>query len=88
MEGKKIWEVLPRALAGKGAAVRKLRTSFPRGSLVIYMGDDTTDEEAFSALPGAVTVRVGKACSTHARWQARNPAEVLRFLSLLEAELE
>ncbi len=87
MAGKKIWEVLPRAHGGKGTAVKKLLAGFPRGSLAIYMGDDTTDEAAFRALPAGITVRVGNPRSTHAGWRARNPAEVLRFLKILETEL-
>ncbi len=87
MEGKKIWEVLPRLNRGKGAAVKKLRARFPRGSLTIYMGDDTTDEDAFRALPSGITVRVGSFRRTRARWLARNPSEVIRFLKEMERAL-
>lgn len=87
VEGKKVWEVLPRVLLGKGAAVQKLAREYPRRSLVIYIGDDTTDEDAFRVLPQAITVRVGKVRSTQARWYARNPAETLRFLELLGVKL-
>jgi trehalose 6-phosphate phosphatase len=87
MDGHKVWEVLPRDHRGKGAAVQKLLESFPPGSLPICIGDDTTDETAFEALPHGVTVRVGKARRTKAGWRARNPADVLRFLKVLESEL-
>ena len=86
MDGKRIWEVLPQANRGKGEAAQQLLRRYPPRSLPIYIGDDTTDEAAFCALPRAVTVRVGGFRGTHARWRARNPTEVLYFLKLLETD--
>src|SRR5262249_15822424 len=50
MPGKKVWEVLPRDAPGKGSAVLRLLQGMPRGTLAIYAGDDTSDEDAFTAL--------------------------------------
>lgn len=87
LEGEKVWEVVPAQIKGKGAAVSKLVTRLPAGTLAVYVGDDTTDEAAFTALENQITVRVGNAGSTGARFYLRNPGEVLRFLSRLEREL-
>ncbi len=87
LEGHRIWEVLPRAIAGKGAAVRAQVAGLPRGALAIYVGDDAGDEPAFAALPNGVTVRVGAPRRTRARYRLRDPAEVRRFLEKLEGEL-
>jgi len=59
----------------------------PEGTLAFYLGDDTTDESAFRALPEAITVRVGLSLRSHARFWLRSPREVWRFLKRLEAEI-
>lgn len=85
MAGKKIWEVLPLEVKGKGAAVRALLAKGPGPALAVYVGDDTTDEAVFEALPRGVTVRVGFSRSTRARYWLRDPGEVLEFLERMEA---
>jgi trehalose 6-phosphate phosphatase len=87
MQGKKVWEILPREVKGKGAAVRELLARLPEGTLAIYLGDDTTDESAFAALPEGLTVRVGIPRRTEARSELRNPREVGEFLHRLEDAL-
>jgi trehalose 6-phosphate phosphatase len=87
MPGKKIWEILPKEFPRKGDAAAAIAAQQPAGSAVIYMGDDVTDESAFKALPDAITVRVGRPAQTAARFRLRNPAEVLRFLRMIEREL-
>ena len=85
--GKKVWELLPREFPGKGFAVLELFARLPEKKIAIYFGDDETDEEAFSVLPGQVTVNVGGAGNTHASFYVRSPSDVLNFLSRLEKEL-
>jgi trehalose-phosphatase len=87
LEGDKVWEVVPAEIRGKGAAVSELLERLPAGTLAVYVGDDTTDEAAFAALANQVTVRVGNARSTAARFYLKNPGEVLDFLTRLEREL-
>jgi trehalose 6-phosphate phosphatase len=87
MEGKKVWEVLPKEVKGKGAAVLDLLRKLPGSPLPVYAGDDTTDEAAFEALPRGITIRVGKPRPTRARYQLRGPGEVRMFLERLEAEI-
>jgi trehalose 6-phosphate phosphatase len=57
--GKEVWEILPRGLQGKGAAVIGLMSELPAGTIPVYLGDDVTDESAFAALPDGITIRVG-----------------------------
>ena len=85
--GKKVWELLPREFPGKGVAVLELFARLPEKKIAIYFGDDETDEEAFSVLPGQITVNVGSAGNTHASFYVRSPSDVLNFLSRLEKEL-
>jgi trehalose 6-phosphate phosphatase len=87
IEGEKVWEILPREFAGKGATVAALLAAMPRRTLAIYIGDDSSDESAFAALPDQITIRVGRRRASRAQFALRNPAEVIRFLARLEKEL-
>ena len=86
LNGKKVWEVLPRQIPGKASAMKRLMASSPNAALA-YIGDDEPDEPAFAALDGHVTIHVGQNEETHARFYLKNPGEVLCFLNLLEREL-
>jgi trehalose-phosphatase len=86
LKGKKVWEVLPPEVQGKGRAVRLLLKDLPRGALPIYLGDDTTDESAFAELRRGITVRVGGHRRTKARFYLRNPDEVMGSLKTVEDE--
>lgn len=82
--GAKTIEILPISDANKGAAIQMLLALHPgRKWGVIYIGDDATDEDAFKALPDAITIRVGAHASTSARFHVDSPAEVLEFLNWL-----
>jgi trehalose 6-phosphate phosphatase len=87
LKGKKVWEVLPPEVEGKGRAVRLMLAELPRGTLPVFVGDDVTDESAFAALPHGLTVRVGKNLRTKARFQLRDPEEVRTFLRRLQVEI-
>ena len=80
-EGAKVYEILPRTNWHKGAAARWIIQRFGRqDTSVIYLGDDTSDEDAFGALPKAITIRVGAAPETRARFRLPDPAAVHQFL--------
>jgi trehalose-phosphatase len=88
LTGSQVWDVLPRQISGKGAAirdaVRRVRSSF----LPIYVGDDTTDESAFALLDRGITVKVGTSNrDTRARYWLASPTEVRGFIERLEGEL-
>jgi trehalose 6-phosphate phosphatase len=87
VQGHKVWELLPRQISGKGAAVSALLSKLPQPTLAIFVGDDATDESAFRALPGGLTIRVGKHPRTTARYLLRSPVEVKMFLLKLEADI-
>jgi trehalose 6-phosphate phosphatase len=87
LDGAMVWEVLPNEIRGKGGAVRDLLAEFPPSTPAIYIGDDGTDESAFCALGDQITIRVGTAQKSHAKYYLRDPGEVTRFLLRLEAEL-
>ncbi len=82
--GKQVVSILPVGAPHKGKAfdheVKRLACD---GGL--FVGDDQTDEDVFaSPRPGKlVTVRVGRARSSHASFYLRNQSEIDPLLSLL-----
>src|SRR5207253_7543709 len=81
-EGKKVFEIRPGIHWNKGSALRWIQK--PLGpACVLYVGDDTTDEDAFVEVSDAITVRVGVSAPTAARFVVEDPAEVWRFLKWL-----
>jgi trehalose-phosphatase len=84
--GKKVWEVLPRELADKGAAVKRQLSLLPGRSIAVYLGDDQVDEPAFAALRDGITVRVGRPGRSRALYRLGGVAEVRRFLHKLNTE--
>ena len=85
--GKKVWEILPREIIGKGGAVQALLANASRSTLPIYIGDDASDESAFAQLEPGVTVRVGPPRRSAARYRLRDPQEVRRFLERMVLEI-
>jgi trehalose 6-phosphate phosphatase len=79
--GHEVFDFVPRVGWNKGRAARWIarrmaRTLPTRRRVVLYVGDDTSDESAFVALRGrAVTIRVG-ARPTAAEYQVAGVREV------------
>jgi trehalose 6-phosphate phosphatase len=85
--GKLVFNVEPSNAPGKGAAVLGLRER-EGADTVLYVGDDTADEDVFRLdQPGRlVTARIGAARSSGARYylpSQRDIEELLRELSAL-----
>jgi trehalose 6-phosphate phosphatase len=79
--GRKAFEILPRTDWHKGSAVGWINRQLDRKEpLSIYLGDDTSDEDAFTSLGEAITVKVGTAPITCAKYRLPDPAAVHQFL--------
>lgn len=80
--GDKVYEVRPLLRWNKGSAVEWIKAQIGKPeTVVIYIGDDTTDEDAFRALgEEAITIRVGDHTQTAARFLLPEPASVQHFL--------
>jgi trehalose-phosphatase len=80
--GNKVFEVRPLVRWNKGSALAWIKAQINKpDTAVIYIGDDTTDEDAFRALgEDAVTIRVGDHAKTAARHRLADPAAVQQFL--------
>jgi len=80
--GKCVVEIRPRQLT-KGAALRQLMQRPPfRGRSPIFAGDDVTDEDAFEVVNqlDGISVRVGEAAVSAARYRLASPEELRRWL--------
>jgi len=54
------------------------------GVVPVYIGDDVTDEDAFRALDGGVTICAGAARPTAARFALDGPEAVAEFLDAVD----
>ena len=86
LTGKKILEIIPDTFWNKGKFVSLildlLQTIFKLDHIIpLYIGDDITDEYAFSALKNrGITIFVGKPKQTQAKYYLKNPVEVKALL--------
>jgi trehalose-phosphatase len=88
LRGKMIHEAIPRGIGGKGAAIEFfMRDTGIDASNTIYIGDDTTDEDAFRMLSpgGGITVMVGAARASFAAYRIDTPSVVTDLLVSLAA---
>ncbi len=89
--GKKVWEVRPPVNWHKGKAVELITKKIAalnnqQPDIVIYLGDDTTDEDAFSVVNslGGWSIYIGPvSSSSQAIYDLTSPEEVANFLSCL-----
>ena len=87
-QGRKVLEVRPRISWDKGTAVTWIRQRLGNhNTLAIYVGDDSTDEDAFAVLRDGISVRVGSS-DTLAGYELADPDLVCRFLRWLNSALD
>jgi trehalose 6-phosphate phosphatase len=94
LDGKKVYELLPNIDWNKGKAVAWLLETLglesrSGGIRPIYIGDDSTDEDAFRALEqrGIGILVSDQSQPTAAHYSLYDPGEVERFLRALTARL-
>jgi len=92
IDGKKVYELLPRIGWDKGKAMLWLLETLDLKSndvRPIYIGDDSTDEDAFRALEqSGIGILVSEQVQpTAARYLLKDPREVEHFLCELAARL-
>jgi trehalose 6-phosphate phosphatase len=82
--GAEAVSLLPRGGADKGVALRQACRWFACDT-AIYVGDDGTDEDAFSSTypERLLTIRVGATQNTHARYHLGSQEEIDSLLQIL-----
>jgi trehalose-phosphatase len=89
LASKKVWGLLPDGQADKWGAIsfimeREHRRKTAGRWLLIFVGDDATDERVFARMHG-ISVAVGKKSKTAAKYWLRSTGEVRQFLERLNA---
>jgi trehalose 6-phosphate phosphatase len=89
LASKKVWGLLPDAQSDKWGAIsfivdREQRRNSGGRWLLIFIGDDATDERVFARMKG-ISIAVGKKNKTAARYWLKSPGEVRKFLERLSA---
>jgi trehalose 6-phosphate phosphatase len=82
MHGKMVVEIMPTG-ANKGSAIRSFMQTRPfEGRLPVFVGDDVTDEYGFAMVNelGGMSIRIGSAAGSAAKWQLRDVADVRAWL--------
>ncbi|GBE00255.1 trehalose-phosphate synthase [bacterium BMS3Abin07] len=80
--GKKVFEIRPLNAWNKGDAVNYIMYKFGKAMIPFYIGDDTTDEDAFRAVRGrGISVCVGG--SLEADYYLKNQEEIGKFMKFL-----
>jgi len=90
MNGKKVFEILPAIDWNKGMAVRWIMKALNvswEDSCVVYIGDDTTDEDAFRVVSsrGVGILVSDQARKSAAQFRLSCPEEVEKFFNRLTA---
>lgn len=79
--GKKVLEVRPAIDWDKGSTIDFLAATHPDDWVTVYIGDDTTDEDAFRAVgPAGIGIMVGTRKSTKASYVIPDRRDVGPFL--------
>jgi len=91
--GKKVYELQPDLEWNKGKALEWLMETIPiekRGSQIFYIGDDITDEDAFSSIKTyGIGIVVGvQARTTGAQYKLSDTDQTLHFLEILSSSIE
>jgi len=85
-DGQLVWEIAPKTDWNKGTAAAWIHDRLTAGSgLVVFIGNDRTDEDAFRRYRNGITVRVGSPEATFANFYVSRPEEVHEFLQWLVA---
>jgi trehalose 6-phosphate synthase/phosphatase len=80
--GKKVFEIRPHGIWNKGDAVQWIWNNFGQKRTPLYVGDDTTDEDAFKVVKGkGIGICIGK--SLEADFYLKNQREIRKFLKYI-----
>jgi alpha,alpha-trehalose-phosphate synthase [UDP-forming]/trehalose-phosphatase len=80
--GKKVFEIRPYGIWNKGNAVNWIWENYGKNRTPIYIGDDTTDEDAFRAIRGkGIGISVGK--NSEADYYVHSQKDVKKLLGLI-----
>jgi trehalose-6-phosphatase len=74
-------------MSREGAAVLAQLRELPRGYVVVYIGDDGTDETASAVLKKQISIRVGETRNKKANFYLRDPSDISQFVRHPERQI-
>lgn len=86
--GKKVWEFVPNINVTKGTAIEDIYRTLPNQTLLVYAGDDRTDEDAFEVVRclNGVTIHVGSSIHSLAEYFINEAVDINSVLSFFGKE--
>ncbi len=89
LKGKQVLELAPRVDWDKGKAALYILRDYKNDCIPLYIGDDVTDETAFSALGDkGITIKVGRSKKTNAHYYLKSQAEINIFIKKICAIID
>jgi trehalose-phosphatase len=83
-EEKKSFDIRPQVGWNKGTIVTSLSQWMGKETLVLYVGDDATDEDAFKAIrPHGISVTIGRNGHSHATYYLPRQKDIQKLLEKL-----
>ncbi len=82
LKNKMVFDIMPSVKWGKGGFINWLISTQKSSPLTIYIGDDRTDEDAFSELKDAITIKVGSG-ETEANYFLHDINDAVKFLEFV-----
>lgn len=80
-EGKQVFDIRPDISLDKGTTMAMLVDETPTEWQTVYLGDDTTDEDAFRAIqPEGIAIRVGTRTASAANYRIPEQRQVASFV--------
>ncbi|MBI2040428.1 trehalose-phosphatase [Candidatus Microgenomates bacterium] len=82
--GKMVFDIRPKVNWDKGSFAKlvtdQMYTQTKIPPVIIYIADDTTDEDVFRRFNKEITIKVGKDQQSSAKYSLKNTKEVFKFL--------
>ncbi|HUQ85512.1 MAG TPA: trehalose-phosphatase [Candidatus Limnocylindrales bacterium] len=82
LKNKMVFDIMPNVKWGKGGFINWLISTQKSSPLTIYIGDDRTDEDAFSELKDAITIKVGSG-ESEANYFLHDIDDTVKFLEFV-----
>lgn len=90
LAGKQVYEIRPNIGWNKGKfakmVIEKIIAQTKDKPVTIFIGDDTTDEDAFKELTGSTTIRVGQKLNSYASYYLKDTQDVFGFLQWIDKQ--
>lgn len=89
--GKMVFDIRPLNDCNKGTfaklLINKISKKTKTTPVVVFIGDDITDEDVFKELEKKITVKVGRNSESYAKYRLKDTRDVFKFLKWVAVNL-